>query len=232
MSVGERLEKLESRVRRACEACGRDPRSVRVLAVSKLQDINKIREAYAHGQRDFGENYVQEAVGKLDQLHSLPVDWHFIGRIQSNKVKPLSGRFAYIHSIDRPALAEALNRLAARTPQKIFLQFNVAGEAGKGGVGEVDLEKLAEFCMTECSHLSVQGLMIMPPLNEDSRPYFRRAREWQEKIRERLSVERRRLHPFDQLSMGTSHDFVEAIAEGATWIRIGSEIFGAREEKT
>lgn len=238
-SVAERLGNLKGRVLQACKACGRDPSTVRLLAVSKFQDLHKIREAHREGQRDFAENYVQEALEKIEQLHNLPADWHFIGRIQSNKVKSLIDRFAYIHSVDRLSIAEALNRLAPReqSPQKIFVQWNVAAETSKGGADERELDALIEFCLREeTTSLSLQGLMVMPPLEMDSRPYFRQARLRLEQIRERVGASAnaasvRARHPLDQLSMGTSHDYEAAIAEGATWLRIGSEIFGPREER-
>ncbi|MBX3020841.1 MAG: YggS family pyridoxal phosphate-dependent enzyme [Bdellovibrionales bacterium] len=231
-SVGTRLKNLNEKVRAACIAWGRDPATVKVLAVSKLQPLSAIREAYESGQRDFAENYVQEAVDKQDQLHSLPVDWHFIGRIQSNKVKALAGRFNIIHSVDRSSIAEALQKATQNgRRQDIFLQFNVAAEASKGGVGENELKDLVHFVVESCSSLRVLGLMVMPPLDTQARVYFRRARELQDALRSALSAEQRAAHPFNELSMGTTADYAEAIAEGATWIRIGTEIFGAREEK-
>lgn len=237
LSVADRLKKLDMRVRAACEACGRDPASVNVLAVSKLQPLNAVREAYDCGLRDFAENYVQEAVEKLGQLESLPVRWHFIGRIQSNKAKALGGgRFAVIHSVDRESIAEALNKAAGgggsdSKRQDIFLQYNVAGEATKGGAGVDSIESLARFVVSNCPRLRVLGLMAMPPLDEDPTPHFRATREMLRKLNAALSAEERAVHPFDQLSMGTTADFEKAIPEGATWIRIGTDIFGPREEQ-
>jgi hypothetical protein len=227
-SVGARLKNLRLRVQEACVASGRAPESVRILAVSKLHSRAAIRAAYDEGQRDFAENYVQEAVDKLDQLASLPVRWHFIGRIQSNKVKFLGGRrFAAIHSVDRVSVAEALNRVAHPDGgQDIFLQFNAAGEASKGGGDERVIEELAQFVNEKCPRLRVLGLMCMPPLDQPARPFFAQTRALQARLKTKFPTQ-----PLDQLSMGTSADFSEAIAEGATWIRIGSEIFGPREEK-
>jgi pyridoxal phosphate enzyme (YggS family) len=216
-------------MREACTACGRDPDSVRILAVSKLHPLSLVREAVACGQSDFAENYVQEAVDKIDESAGLPLHWHFIGRIQSNKVKFLGGgRFAAIHSIDRASIAEALNTLTpVGTRQDIFLQFNVAAEVTKGGVvEELDLENLFHFVVEHCPRLRVLGLMVMPPLDQSPRPYFARARAFLGRLR---GVQVQGLHPLDQLSMGTSSDYAEAIAEGATWIRIGTEIFGERK---
>lgn len=227
-SIGDRLKILKEKVRAACVANGRDPASVHVLAVSKLQPLSAIHEAYGAGQRAFAENYVQEA---LDKIPSLPADWHFIGRIQSNKVKDLAGKFKIIHSIDRESVALGLNKLSSGRRQDIFLQFNVADEASKGGVGVEELQALVKFVVEQCPNLRVLGLMIMPPLDSNSRSYFRHAREMQESVKAALTAEQRQAHPFDQLSMGTSSDYADAIAEGATWIRIGTEIFGPREEK-
>lgn len=219
MSVADRLKKLKARIDDASKAAGRQRDSVKLLAVSKLQDSGKIREAYSCGQTDFAENYVQEAIAKQAELGDLPLRWHFIGRIQSNKVKSLAGRFAVIHSVDRLSVLEALDR-ASTGVQEIYLQFNVAGESSKGGAAD---ERALEDLLTaakKCANLRVLGLMVMPPLEasvEESRGYFRRARE----LATRLGLK--------ELSMGTSHDFVQAIAEGATIIRVGTDVFGPRE---
>lgn len=234
-SVAERVQKLNTRISAAVARAGRSSGAVRLLAVSKFQELNKIREAYECGQRDFAENYVQEAVGKQEQLENLPVRWHFIGRIQSNKVKFLAGKFWAIHSVDRVSIAEALNRLCAErnVVQNVFLQFNIAGEESKAGAGERELADLFESAC-RCSNLRVLGLMVMPPLEaspEEARGFFARARKELERLRGTLAEEIRRRHPCDELSMGTSHDFETAIEEGATWIRIGTDVFGPREEK-
>jgi pyridoxal phosphate enzyme (YggS family) len=227
-SVAERLQNLNQRIEKACAANRRKPNSVRLLAVSKLQDAGKIREAFITGQTDFAENYIQEALAKRAELGDLrALRWHFIGRIQSNKVKQLAGHFHAIHSIDRVEIARSLDRAcrALGQVQDIFLQINLAGEASKGGAG---LDQLEHF-LTEagkCENLRVLGLMVMPPL-ENSRTYFQQAHEL---LREKRGLLSER-HPFNELSMGTSQDFAEAIAAGATWVRIGSEIFGPREEK-
>jgi pyridoxal phosphate enzyme (YggS family) len=233
-SVAERLQNLNSRVLETCRRSGRAPESVRVLAVSKAQSLAKIRSAYDSGQREFAENYAQEAVEKLEQLANLPVQWHFIGRIQSNKVKFLAGRFWAIHSVDRYSIAQALDKQceALGRVQNIFLQFNVAGEATKGGAAEADLENLFN-ALLGFAHLRVLGLMVMPPLElepEAARGCFALARRKLEELRAGLSADALRQHPCAELSMGTSHDFEQAIEEGATWIRVGSEIFGPRVE--
>ncbi len=234
LSIGDRLDIIREKIDLACARAHRDPNSVKLLAVSKLQDLQKIREAYEHGQRHFAENYVQEALLKIDQLRSLPVHWHFIGRIQSNKIKFLPGNFDIIHSVDRASTADALDRhtskLGESARQAVFLQYNVAREASKAGADEIEIENLVNF-MGQFQHLKVMGLMVMPPMDVDPeqvRPYFSKARQFLESVRAGLSKEVLDHHPLNQLSMGTSHDFEIAIEEGATWVRIGSEIFGPR----
>lgn len=196
---------------------GRDPRSVRLLAVSKLQGIPKIREAYEEGQRFFAENYQQEAARKMEQLANLQCEWHFIGRIQSNKAKLLAGKFSLIHSVDRVSIVEALAKTGVA--QDILLQYNVAGEESKGGGTEEDLEAMLKAASG--TKLRVLGLMVMPPFTDDPetvRPFFKRAASKAKEL------------GFAELSMGTSQDFEVAIAEGATWIRIGTDVFGPREK--
>lgn len=216
-SVGERLQKINSRIASACGRAGRKPESVRVLAVSKLQSIAKIREAYECGQKFFAENYFQEAKAKQEQLVNLPLEWHFIGRIQSNKAKLIAGRFALIHSVDRVAIVEALAKTGVA--QDILLQYNVAGEASKGGAAEEELESM--LAAARGTKLRVRGLMVMPPLTQNAdanRPLFKSA------------YAKARALGLDELSMGTSQDFEVAVEEGATWIRIGTDVFGPREK--
>lgn len=217
MSVGDRLNKINQRIENACKKAGRDPHSVRLLAVSKLQPLAKIREAYESGQRDFAENYFQEASAKQNQLVNLSIDWHFVGRIQSNKAKLLAGKFKLIHSVDRLSVIEALAK--SNIEQEILLQFNVALEESKGGATEGELEQMLKHA--EKTKLKVSGLMVMPPFTnnaEDVRPFFKRARECARAL------------GLSELSMGTTQDFEVAIEEGATWIRIGTDVFGPREK--
>ncbi len=230
-SVGSRLEKVKQRILQSEVRAGRAPGSARLLAVSKGQDIAKIRAAFDAGQTDFAENYAQEAVTKLEQLENMPVAWHFIGRIQSNKVKMLVGKFAYIHSIDRIEIAAAFDTLSTERPQKVFAQFNVAEETSKGGASEAELRDLVEKTVG-FKNLRLQGLMVMPPQTENPeavRPYFHRARRLLWELRAALPAPLKAVHPLDQLSMGTSQDFAVAVEEGATWIRVGSDVFGPRE---
>lgn len=230
MLIASRLKILRSRIDEACSTAGRDPATVSLLAVSKLHSAALIKEAFQAGQILFAENYVQEAVDKMEELANLKLSWHFIGRIQSNKVKFLGGgRFLVIQSVDRASIASALHRLVPEgQTQDIFLQFNVAAESTKGGIiDELDLENLFTFVVDECPSLRVLGLMVMPPLDQPPRPHFAKARELLKRLRRspRLGT-----HPMNQLSMGTSADFTEAILEGSTCVRIGTEIFGQRGE--
>jgi pyridoxal phosphate enzyme (YggS family) len=201
------------------------PSSARILAVSKLQDAKRIRTLHQEGQKDFGENYVQEALAKQTTLADLPLSWHFIGHLQKNKVKDIVGRFSLIHSVDSLGLAEIIDRKSAEKSmrQKILLQMNLAGEATKGGFSESDLDR-DWSALKAMPNLEIAGLMTMPPLFgevEQTRPFFKQLR----KIRDRLATE---LPSIRELSMGTSHDYRVAADEGATWLRLGTILFGER----
>jgi pyridoxal phosphate enzyme (YggS family) len=230
MSVAQNLEKIEEKIRAACERSGRIRESVRLLGVSKLQPIERIREAYAAGLRNFAENYAQEALDKQELLIDLKdVSWHFIGRIQSNKVKMLGGRFALVHSVDSAKIADFFNRGEKR--QDILLQYNVAGEASKGGADRAGLMETVKTVL-EHQNIRMMGLMVMPPQTADAetaRPYFKKACETLQEIRDMVGPEALARHPFSELSMGTSQDFETAVEEGATWIRLGETIFGSRK---
>lgn len=231
MSVAQNLNKIENRIAAACARGGRIRASVKLLAVSKLQPVEKIREGYAAGLRFFAENYAQEALDKQELITDLPdLSWHFIGRIQSNKVKMLGQRFALVHSVESAKIADFFNRMPGAKPQDILLQYNVAGEVSKGGAGLDDLFTTVEAVMQH-THIRVHGMMVMPPLTanaEATRPFFKKAREVLEAIRDRVGPEALARHPLNELSMGTSQDFETAIEEGATWIRLGTDVFGAR----
>lgn len=229
MSVAQNLKQIEKRISEACSRSGRTRASVKLLAVSKLQSPEKIREGYAAGLRHFAENYAQEAVDKQNILTDLmDADWHFIGRIQSNKVKMLAGRFSLVHSVESLKIADFFNR--GETKQDILLQYNVADESSKGGA---DANQILELAKAASAHenIRIMGLMVMPPLAEDPekvRPYFKKAREVLSQIRDNVGPEALSRHPLTELSMGTSQDFEVAIEEGATWIRLGTTIFGSR----
>jgi pyridoxal phosphate enzyme (YggS family) len=196
----------------------------RLVAVSKLQPSEKIRTLYACGQRDFAENYVQEAIEKIDSLVDLPdICWHFIGSLQKNKVKFVVGRFQWIHSVDSISLAEKISIEAAKKNirQKIFLQLNISQEDTKGGFSTAEFpEQLKEIQLLK--NIEIVGLMTMPPIFADLeqvRPYFR-------ELRSLASSQN-----LKELSMGTSSDFSIALQEGATMIRIGTILFGERPHK-
>jgi pyridoxal phosphate enzyme (YggS family) len=194
------------------------PAGVTLVAVSKTQPAEAVREAYAAGQRDFGENYAQEWRAKADALQDLAdLRWHFIGGLQTNKVKYLAGRVAYVHTVDREDLARELSRrFAARgAVARVFLEVNVGGEASKEGCDPAGLPALAA-AVAALPSIEVVGLMCIPPPADDPRPHFRALRA----LRDRLGLR--------ELSMGMSADWQAAVAEGATFVRVGSAIFGAR----
>jgi PLP dependent protein len=228
MTIQHNLQHIHSRIAAACARAGRDPASVRLIAVSKIKPAALISEAAAAGQRLFGESYVQELVEKSVQVEA-EVEWHFIGALQSNKVKYLPGRVFMIHSVDRLSLAEEIDRQwrkSALPPVNVLIQVNIGQEASKAGTEEAALEDLVRR-VAALPNLRVRGLMALPPWcddAEDVRPYFRRMRQ--------LSVHLRSLEiagvAMQELSMGMSHDFEVAIEEGATLVRVGTAIFGER----
>lgn len=217
MTTAERLGDVRARVARAAERAQRDPASVRLLAVSKTQPALAVREAYDAGQRAFGENYVQELVDKSLALSSLDdLEWHFIGHLQRNKVKEVLRANAVVHTLDSVRLADEIaRRSSARVT--VFLQVNVAREPQKSGVLPEELATLVAH-VRGLDALDLRGLMTIPPdaEPEDARPHFRALRA--------LAVE----HGLSELSMGMSADLEVAIEEGATIVRVGTAIFGAR----
>lgn len=217
---------VHTAVRAAAQAAGREPDAVRLLAVSKTFPPAAVREAYAAGQHAFGENYVQEALQKIAALQDLPLEWHFIGPIQSNKTRDIAAHFDWVHGVDRLKVAERLSaqRPAGLPPLDICLQVNVSGEDSKSGIAPQDVEALA-LQVAGLPRLRLRGLMAIPAPSDDpvaQRQPFRRMRE----LLDRLNALGLGL---DTLSMGMSHDFPEAIAEGATIVRIGTAIFGGRD---
>ncbi len=224
----QRLQAVMERIRQACERSGRDPQSVRLVAVSKTMPAERVRRAVAAGVRILGENYVQEARDKYAQLADLSVSWHFIGHLQTNKAKYVVRMFDLVHSIDSLKLARELDRQAARRErvQPVLIQVNISREESKSGVATEQIEPLVrEVAVLE--HLELQGLMTMPPFfdqPERTRPYFRELAELARRI-ESLNIPRVSMK---ELSMGMSGDFEVAIEEGATLVRVGTAIFGAR----
>ena len=227
MSIAANLAQIHDRIAAACGRAGRDAGSVRLVAVSKTQPAAAIEAALAAGQQLFGENYVQEFAAKVEEVQG-PVEWHFIGALQSNKVKYLAGKVTLIHSVDRLSLAAEISRQWQKLGRDadILLQVNLGGEESKSGTDESGLIELARQ-VTALPGLQVRGLMALPPWEEDPeavRPHFRRLRELAENLAG-LGLPNLEMR---ELSMGMSHDFEVAIEEGATLVRVGTAIFGAR----
>ncbi|MGK6308564.1 YggS family pyridoxal phosphate-dependent enzyme [Variovorax sp. DT-64] len=225
--IGDKLQQVRTRIVTACTAAGRDPASVRLLAVSKTFPAEAVREARAAGQIAFGENYVQEGVAKIEALSDLraELEWHCIGPLQSNKTRPVAAHFDWVHSIDRLKIAERLaeQRPAELPPLQVCLQVNVDGGANKSGVVPQEALALAR-AVAALPRLRLRGLMAIPepaPDFETQRALFLRAAGIFEEMRSAgLEV--------DTLSLGMSADLEAAIAAGSTLVRIGTAIFGAR----
>lgn len=220
-----RLERVLERIGAVCRACGRDPLDVTLVAVSKFHDASAVAELAARGQTIFGESYIQEALPKIEAAPA-GLSWHFIGHLQRNKAKLAVGRFDLIHTVDNVELAHILqNKAAAQNLiQAVCLQVNVAGEAQKSGVSPDGLEALAE-AVAERANLRLDGLMVIPPVFDDpegARPAFARLRELRDALAVRLG------RPLPTLSMGMSGDLEAAITEGATHVRVGTDLFGPR----
>ena len=221
MTVAASWREIRERVDDACHAAKRSPDEVTIVAVSKKHPASAIREAVEAGARDIGENYAQELATKLAEIPDLPaLRWHFIGRLQRNKAKLVAGKVALVHAVDSLELAQ---ELAKRSPtrQPILIAVNVAGEESKGGVGVDQAPELAR-AISDVANVRLDGLMTMPPADVDARPHFEALRTLRDRIRGELGAE------LPVLSMGMSGDFEAAIACGATHVRIGTAIFGAR----
>ncbi|HXH24338.1 MAG TPA: YggS family pyridoxal phosphate-dependent enzyme [Vicinamibacterales bacterium] len=228
MSIADRLAAVRARIEGAARSAGRDPASVRLVAVSKTFPVEAIREAFAAGQRDFGENRVQEALQKIAGSADLPIRWHLVGHLQTNKARKAAAAFAMIQSVDRVELLQKLDRAAAESgaAPELLIQVDLAGETTKFGVPPAEVPRLFDAAAA-CRAARVVGLMTLPPVPdtpEDSRPWFQRLRalrdEW---LAAGVPVEMLR-----ELSMGMSGDFEVAISEGATIVRVGTAIFGSR----
>jgi conserved hypothetical protein TIGR00044 len=221
--ICHKIQEIEQRLVRACERAGRKREEVLLLGASKYANAEKIREAYQCGVRAFGESRAQDFLKKFEELKDLPIDWHFIGNLQTNKVKYIIDKVSLIHSLDRQSLAEEIQKRAERLGkvQDVLIEVNVGKEETKGGVYEEDLEKLFEYCLS-LKNLRVLGLMAIPPYKENPeevRPYFVKLRKLKEKLEELYKIK------LPHLSMGMSEDFEVAVEEGATIVRIGSAIF-------
>lgn len=227
MSIAENLSIIQNKIRAAALKAGRDPASVRLVAVSKTQPPAAIDEAALAGQLLFGENYVQELTAKAKEVVQ-PVEWHYIGGLQTNKVKYLAGLVTMVHSVDRISLAQEIDRQWGRIGKccDILIQVNIACETTKCGTSSAELVELVRTA-AKLPHIRIRGLMTMPPFYDDpeaARPYFRELKRLAMEIaaQDIPGVE------MQELSMGMSGDFAVAIAEGATLVRIGSAIFGER----
>jgi len=223
--IPDRLNRVRERIAEAARACGRSAGEVALLAVSKTKPASDVLAAYGAGQRAFGENYLQDALPKIRALREPDIEWHFIGRIQSNKTADISLHFAWVHGLDRLRHAERLSaqRPTDLPPLQVCLQVNLSGEASKGGVEPEDLPDLAS-AVARLPRLRLRGLMTMPDPKSD--PATQRAAFAQ--LRGLLEVLRTKGLELDTLSMGMSADMEAAIAEGSTMVRIGTDIFGAR----
>ncbi|MPS49999.1 MAG: YggS family pyridoxal phosphate-dependent enzyme [Methylobacillus sp.] len=228
-TIGKRWQAIKARIRAAALDAGRAPDSVSLLAVSKAHPASAMRELFLAGQRKFGENYLQEALAKQEQLQDLAIEWHFIGPIQSNKTQPIAQHFHWVHSVDRAKIADRLNaaREPGQTALQVCIQVNVSGESSKSGTNAADAIALADH-IRQLPKLRLRGLMAIPAPTDDpqeQRSQFRAVRN----IYDRLQSAG---HDLDTLSMGMSEDFPAAIQEGATIVRVGSAIFGARIKPT
>jgi len=220
-----RLSKVRERISAACQQVGRNPEEITLLAVSKRHPVAAIREAASCGQRQFGENFVQEALSKMEATGDLRLEWHFIGHLQSNKTRPVATHFQWVQSVDREKIALRLDaqRPFHAPPLNVCIQVSIGSELGKGGVSESDVEPLARV-IADLPRLRLRGLMAIPPPSDDfeeQRGHFRRLRDiWSDLRSGGLDL--------DTLSMGMTDDLEAAIAEGSTMLRVGTALFGPR----
>lgn len=229
-TISANLQAVHARIAAAAGKAGRSAGSIALLAVSKTFPPECVRAAYAAGQSAFGENYVQEGVAKIAALADLPLEWHFIGPLQSNKTRPVAERFDWVHSIERLKIAERLSeaRGPERPPLQVCVQVNVSGEASKSGVAPGEVEALAQ-AVARLPNLRLRGLMAIPEPTGDmavARQRFATLRALRDRLNADAGLQ------LDTLSMGMSHDLDAAILEGATLVRIGTAIFGERTRNT
>ena len=228
MSIADRLAEVRGRIAAAALSAGRDPSSVRLIAVSKTFPIEAVREAFAAGQRDFGENKVQEALQKIDGSADLSIRWHLLGHLQTNKARKAAPAFAMIQSVDSLELLNKLDRAAEESGHspELLVQVDLAGEATKYGASPAEVPRLFEAAAA-CRAARIVGLMTLPPppdTPEEARPWFRRMRD----LRQEWLASGVPDSMLRELSMGMSGDFEVAIQEGATMVRVGTAIFGSR----
>ena len=224
-SIADNIARVRAQMAAACQSAGRAPGSVQLLAVSKTWSADAVRTAHATGQIDFGENYIQEAVDKITALRDLPLEWHCIGPIQSNKTRLVAEHFDWVHSVDRLKIAQRLSeqRPEHLPPLQVCIQVNVDGGESKSGVSPLELPALAQ-AVAALPRMRLRGLMTIPePAENDAqmRAVHRQAKDLFEQLRAQGM-------PLDTLSMGMSADMAPAIAEGSTMVRVGTAIFGKR----
>lgn len=227
MDIASNIARIRERIDKVCRNCGRDPEEVRLVAVSKKKPVEDIEAASKAGQVLFGESYVQECVAKIESTQA-DAEWHFIGGLQSNKVKYLCGKVAMIHSVDRLSLAKEIDRQWGKAGANIdiLIQVNLGEEESKSGTTATAVLDLVRQVAT-LKHVRIKGLMALPPWEaepEDVRPYFRQLKE----LSEQINALKLANVTMQELSMGMSHDYEVAIEEGSTMIRVGTAIFGAR----
>jgi pyridoxal phosphate enzyme (YggS family) len=228
MNISTNITRIQERIAAICQSCGRSPDEVRLVAVSKKKPASDIEAAIAAGQTLLGESYVQECVAKIDEIKAT-AEWHFIGALQSNKVKYLRGKVAMIHSVDRLSLAKEIDRQWGKDDScvDILIQINLGEEESKSGTTANDLIALVSQ-VAQLQHVRIKGLMALPPWETDPeavRPYFQQLRELARQI-DKLNLPNVTMQ---ELSMGMSHDYEVAIEEGSTMVRVGTAIFGARQ---
>ncbi|USB34514.1 YggS family pyridoxal phosphate-dependent enzyme [Paenibacillus sp. YPG26] len=229
MSLKERIELVNTRIRQACERSGRQPEEINIVAVTKYVSVEATEAVLDQGLVHLGENRLQVAGPKWEQLGGRGT-WHFIGHLQTNKVKEVIGKFEYIHSLDRLSLAKELEKKAAAADTfiKVFVQVNISGEESKQGLEPDEVPGFLEE-IRKLPHLKVIGLMTMAPFEgdpEDTRPIFRGLRELRDQLNDKSLTD----EPLKHLSMGMSNDFEVAVEEGATWLRLGTLLVGKEEE--
>jgi pyridoxal phosphate enzyme (YggS family) len=223
--VTENFRKIQDLLAKAAVDAGRSPDRIRLLAVSKKKTPEAILEAYAAGQRDFGENFVQEAVEKIAAVNRDDIDWHFIGHLQANKTRAVAGQFQWVHTVDRLKIARRLSEQRAHydSDLNVCIEVNIDGEDNKSGVAVTDLPELAA-AIAKLPRLRLRGLMCLPAIRDD----FAAQRQPFARLRELLEALNTNGLQLDTLSMGMTADYAAAIREGATIVRIGTAIFGPR----
>ena len=223
-SLKESRNQVLKQIEAACSRVGREAETVQLLAVSKTHPSEALREMYATGQRAFGENYLQEALEKIEALSDLDIEWHFIGHVQRNKTKHLAEKFAWVHGVDRLIIAERLSgqRLATQPPLNICLQVNIDGQDTKDGCQPEEAAYLVSE-ISQLPHLRLRGIMVIPAPNNTSALMDAR------KLFDQVKAQHANPQDWDTLSMGMSADLDAAIAAGSTMVRIGTALFGARD---